>query len=104
VLGQRAPGNAGACDHDVGRAEARDEFAGGASERRGVANIPLESDGPAARKLGDERIEKTAPAREDADIVASARIMPGQRGADAAARAGNEDVQLLLSSCARRAP
>ena len=46
-------------------------------------------------EFGGESVENGPPPREEADLGAARRVMPRQRGADAAAGAGDEYVQLF---------
>ena len=92
VLGQRTARDAGVGDDDVGHAEARDEFAGGASERIRVAHVAGLCGRMAARQRGDERVELGLPPREEADVRTLRRVVPRERRAETAAGARDEDI------------
>jgi hypothetical protein len=95
VLGQRAAGHPGIGDDDVRNAVAGEEVGRGARERGRVADVAnVRGDTPLRQRAG-QSIELRLPAREQADDGAGGRVVPRERGADAAARAGDEDVQVL---------
>ena len=95
VFRQRAAGNPGIRDDDVGGAKTGDEIGGRASERFRVADVSGPGRGMPGRDQGDQCVEFASPASEESDIGPLRRVMPRQRGAAAAARAGDEDVQLF---------
>ncbi len=91
VVGERPARDAGIGDHDVRRAEARAEIGGGRGKRRRVANISrVDRDARGVERLRDAR-ELGFASREQADARTPRGVMPGERGADARRRAGDED-------------
>jgi hypothetical protein len=95
VLGQRAARHAGIGDDDVRNAVPGEEVDRRARERVRVTDVAgVGGDTPPRQRAG-QRIELRLPAREQADDGPGGRVMPRKRGADAAARAGDEDVQVL---------
>jgi hypothetical protein len=95
VLRQRAARHAGIGDDDVRNAVTGEEVGRGARERVRIPDIAGIGGDTARRQRAGQRIELRLPAREQTDDGAGGRIVPRERGADAAARAGDEDVQVL---------
>ncbi len=91
VLGLDANRDAGVGDDDVGAAGGGIEFAAGRDQCSGVGDVDRVAI-VAAGQLGEQRIERFMPARNQSERGAAARELARQRRADAAGGAGDEDV------------
>ena len=93
MTGDRAAADAGIGDHDVRQAVLRDELRGRVGERFGVAHVDG-IDGDGVLRMGLlEGGEGVAAAGNEAENRAAPRIFVGEREADAARGAGNENLQ-----------
>ena len=93
VAGDRTAADAGVGDHDVRQAVLRDELRGRLGERFGVANVDgIDRDGILRMGLL-EGGEGFATAGNEAENRAAPRIFGGEREANAARGAGNENLQ-----------
>lgn len=93
ILGRAARGagrDARVGDDEIGEAAARDEVRGGRADRGGVGDVRTVR-GRGDAELLRQRRERRRAAREEAEGGALPRIVPGERGADAARGPGDED-------------
>ena len=99
--GERTAGNSGIGDDDRGRTEACDECRRRARKHRVVTHVARIDRRTIGTELGREHVELALPPREEPDERTMRRIVARERGADAAARAGDEDVQVGARSASR---
>ena len=91
LLRERATRDPGVRDYDIRRPEAPGESGRGACETPGIADVAFVGDRAFRGQLRDERVELLASAREQADSATLRSVVAGERGPEAARRAGDED-------------